>query len=84
MTITKKFGHHVYDLYARYPTEWQAKKGAIEARKSFSRVRIHHNVIKETRKGLNEWFVFADVRSLKDPEQPAYQKGGVVHSRRIR
>ena len=82
MNIVKKFGHHVYDLYARYPTKWQAEQGAKEARKIFARVRVHHNVIRGV--ALNEWFVFVHTLSMKNAFQPAYHKGGVVHTRRIK
>lgn len=85
--LTKKFGHRVYDLYAEYRTKVSAEHGARVARnKGFERVRVVKTGRTPARMDMEDypWAVYVDVRSLNNPEQPAYQKGGVVHTRRIK
>ena len=83
MAPVKKFGKHTYTLWANARNQTAAKKEMIRAKEhGFSRVR--HTVTSGLPQSTNLYWIWVDVRSLKDPEQPAYHKGGVVHTRRIR
>lgn len=77
--LTHRFGKHVYDFYSRHTNKQAAEKDLAIARKSFSGARIA-----KSGDVHYPWYVFADVKSLKNPEQPAYHKGGVVHTRKVR
>lgn len=87
MTKTKRIGHHTYDLYGEYRTKNTAVFGASAARNyGFARVRVIKTGTTPARMDREDYpyAVYVDVRSLKNPEQSAYQKGGVVHTRRIK
>jgi hypothetical protein len=84
MTATKKFGSHTYDLYSQHTTLSDAKKDMKKARE-YGFTRVRYTKTEKLYPGIQIfYFVWADVKSLKNPEQPAYQKGGVVHTRRIK
>jgi len=83
MVTVKKFGKHTYDLWANARNQTSANKEAKKAKEAgFARVR--YTVTSGYPQSTNLYWIWVDVKSLKDAEQPAYHKGGVVHTRRIK
>jgi len=82
MTETKKFGKHTYQLWGT-ERPLTAARSEIKKAKEYGFERVRHTVSSGRPQSTNLYKIWADVRSLKDPEQPAYQNGGVVHTRRI-
>jgi hypothetical protein len=83
MAEVKRFGKHTYTLYSKTRTLTDARK-EIRKAKEYGFERVKHSVTSGYPQSTNLYSIWVDVRSLKNPEQPAYQKGGIIHTRRIR